>query len=156
MDGTRRNPAELRRPLGVRMLAWVLVLLGLVAQVSDLVHFLLVEHTICAAHGELIHGSGHDHGEEAGAPDPLTTFDETQREAEGSTWARSGVSDDDHEHCAVRSDRRETWTPPAGPSCVAVVAWTRSSPVANSASADSATAIPLLFLAPKNSPPRRA
>ena len=117
-------------------------ILGLFLQGSNGGHMLLVEHSRCAEHGELVHSEGahprvaaaHTHGDSAavhGTPDD--------------------GSDEAHEHCALSVDRRDA--------PLSIVAWmvsTRSTPAAPDLAVGDAVAVArtvLLGLAPKTSPP---
>ena len=74
-------------------------LLALFLQGSGAGHMLLVEHTQCAEHGELVHGSeAHAHRPE----DPSA--------AEGSATLDTyeAGADDSHDHCLLSADRRAT------------------------------------------------
>lgn len=76
----------------------LVALLALFLQGSTGGHVLLVEHTRCAEHGELVHGeASHRHL----TPD--------QRSTEGRRFERSvpASSDDAHGHCAPFADRRD-------------------------------------------------
>ena len=73
-------------------------LLALLLQGSSGGHMLLVEHTRCAEHGDLVHaGEAHHHDAstdvEPGGPAFETVSDE--------------ASDAAHEHCALTADRRD-------------------------------------------------
>ena len=117
-------------------------MLGLFLQGSNGGHMLVVEHSRCAEHGELVHGgdahphvaAAHTHGDSAavhGTPD------------DGSNEA--------HEHCALSVDRRD-----APLSIVARVVSTRSVPAAPDLAVVDAVVVArtvLLRLAPKTSPP---
>lgn len=74
-----------------------MALLALVLQGSSGGHMLLVEHSRCAAHGELVHGDAHQH--EAGQ----------DRHAEAAVLhgAPNPGSDEAHDHCSVLTDRRD-------------------------------------------------
>ncbi len=79
--------------------ACVLVsILGLFLQGSSGGHMLLVEHSRCLEHGELIHGGeAHEHG----------IADQKRPES----WAVHGTpdtgSDETHDHCSLFADRRD-------------------------------------------------
>jgi len=117
-------------------------LLALFLQGSSGGHMLLVEHTHCAEHGELVHeGVAHHHDAsdhvESGAP-----------EFEG---VPDGESDAAHEHCALTADRRDA---------ILAVAESYAAPdlleVSQSfASVDASTPADTqrFRIAPKNSPP---
>lgn len=157
MSRTTSQPIQQRRPVGTRILAMAVVAFSLVAQLSGFVHFLLVEHVVCPEHGELVHvdqlgahpRSGKAHPGEPGLHADHGTEDD------GHPTLRSVSAEDGHEHdhCAVRSERRETFAlPPADLSSVVGIA---AAPLIGAlvARSEPAQSIPLLFLAPKNSPP---
>ena len=83
----------------IRRACVLVTLLSLFLQGSSGGHMLLVEHTRCAEHGELVHG-GEAHHHDAS----------THVETDGIAF--EGVSDDAsseaHEHCALTVDRRDT------------------------------------------------
>ena len=117
-------------------------LLALFLQGSSGGHMLLIEHTRCAEHGELVHGSeAHDHDAFTHAEADRLAFQSGSKDASAEA----------HEHCALSVDRRD-----ATPSIVhAKVA---RCPIAASPSA--APDAPFILgaaerfrIAPKNSPP---
>lgn len=75
------------------------ILLGAAAfllQGSSVGHHLLVEHSRCAAHGELTHGvEAHGHAEPSAEAEQRQAFE--------------GRSDETHEHCAWSADRRDAF-----------------------------------------------
>lgn len=73
-------------------------LLALVLQSSTGGHMLLVEHTRCAEHGELVHG-GEAHHDAAGGD-----AHNGSAAAQGAADARG---DEAHHHCSLWSDRRD-------------------------------------------------
>jgi hypothetical protein len=81
----------------IRRCCIVAALLALVLQGSSAGHMLLVQHSRCAEHGELVHG-GKRHGH-----DPSGRIDAGSAAIGG--LADPG-SDETHEHCALWSDRR--------------------------------------------------
>ena len=82
----------------IRRVCALAALLALFLQGSSGGHMLLVEHTRCAEHGDLVHG-GDGHGHDAS----------THVETDGLAFERApeGPSDDAHEHCALSVDRRD-------------------------------------------------
>jgi hypothetical protein len=73
-------------------------MLGLFLQGSTGGHMLLVEHSRCVEHGELVHNSqAHAHVSEAHAHANLAAVHATQ----------NGDSDEAHEHCVLSFDRRD-------------------------------------------------
>jgi len=71
--------------------------LAVLLQGSSGGHMLLVEHTQCAEHGELVHNGGAHHRE-------------ARKDAEADSPGFYGTSDDRpeeaHEHCALSADHR--------------------------------------------------
>ena len=73
-------------------------LLAVFLQGSSGGHMLLVEHTRCAEHGELVHaGEAHHHDASAHVETTAPAFESVSDEA----------SDAAHEHCALTADRRD-------------------------------------------------
>ena len=117
-------------------------------QVSNVAHFWLVQHVVCAEHGELIHTDKVAHAQPAGN-------DLVDKESTDSVRAGTESSDsaeDDHDHCLAVSERRKSCT-------VAPTTWKPPSPplveeaVSIAASPLRVSLIPDLQLAPKTSPP---
>jgi len=81
----------------IRSACALTALLALLLQGSSGGHMLLVEHSRCAEHGELVHGGGHPH--EAGQ----------DRHAESAVLhgVPDAGSDEAHDHCTVLTDRRD-------------------------------------------------
>jgi hypothetical protein len=117
-------------------------LLVLMLQGSSGGHLILVEHTRCAEHGDLVHGDGAHHqaaAEPADAHGPVLQSPPT----EGST--------DAHEHCVLCADRRDALAVVCEASLVARVTRT---PDPLEARVTGPCSGPERFrLAPKNSPP---
>ena len=117
-------------------------LLALFLQGSSGGHMLLVEHSRCAEHGELVHAEkAHDH--------QASEHVETHRVAFESGSDES--SDEAHEHCALSVDRRDALLS-------IVEAQIAPSRIELSASASPDAALPFVAtkrfrIAPKNSPP---
>lgn len=61
-----------------------LVLLALLAQLLPLVHFGVVQHTVCAEHGDLVEGERHDPARSGVA-----------------AWLAGDADGDDHDHCPL-------------------------------------------------------
>jgi hypothetical protein len=73
-------------------------LLGLFLQGSTGGHMLLVEHTRCAEHGELVHGGeAHDHAGSAHAETKTAALHDASDDADAQA----------HEHCALAVDRQD-------------------------------------------------
>ena len=135
----RSQQGTLARRVCVGGLVCALVLL----QVAGLAHFLLVAHQVCPEHGELIHA----HGGEASshAPMPGATGHDVLVGSEAAASAGG------HEHCSVFLHQRSRALvgPRQGPAEPQVCAALPSAPPA----VDIPAAVPVLFLAPKSSPP---
>lgn len=132
--------------LVLRLWAGLLALLLCGSSLSETAHFLLVQHAVCAEHGELIelhdrsaaaealHDAAPEHGTQASAPD-----------LEG-----------EHEHCQLLGRRQQELTLPE----VAGVAVVPRAPESGRALLDAPTAarapVSALSLAPKTSPPSLA
>jgi len=72
-------------------------LLALLPQGSTGGHMLLVEHTRCAEHGELVHrGDSHEHVDSERAHADAAALEGTPSEGSGEA----------HDHCALSVDRR--------------------------------------------------
>ncbi|NNE17998.1 MAG: hypothetical protein HKN10_05930 [Myxococcales bacterium] len=116
-------------------------LLALVLQGSSGGHMLLVEHTRCAEHGELVHGVAHQH--EAGP----------NRQAESAMLHRSpdAGAEDAHDHCSALTDRRDSLVSIADASAGIRALETQGELSFHDTKIPSSTS--QLQLAPKTSPP---
>jgi len=133
--------------------ALALALVAACGQFLSISHLLLVQHTVCAEHGELIHleagpGSfrrgGHGvHGE---------------RDAASSAYRPDGGGEnaDPHDHCLVSVLRRETLA--VHPAASAWLPPMRTQRGVGAFENETATprAVAILDLAPKSSPPHSA
>lgn len=116
-------------------------LLILMLQGSSGGHMLLVEHTRCAEHGELVHGDPHQHG--AGP--------QQQAESPALHGMPDPSTEEGHDHCSVSSDRRDALVLIAAPDA-GIQASKAHEPLAlHSAIIPPIT--PRFRIAPKNSPP---
>ena len=137
LSTTRRQS----QPAIAVLVAWLCLLL----QASGVAHGLLVRHSFCLEHGELIHVP------EAGKGSAPPAF--TSRGKAFAVQATGSAEADEHEHCAVFAHRRDSLA--TSPQAHAVAA----SPHAERAEATHAggllraPACALLLLAPKTSPP---
>ena len=126
----------------IRSSCALLAVIGLFLQGSQGGHMLLVEHTRCAVHGELVHGGEGHHSLEA-----------SHARAEFPTLERAPGHHDgcSHEHCSHASERRDAVA--QSPSTLQVTQ--RSvEPVASSSSAFALDDRTHLYrTAPKTSPP---
>lgn len=102
---------------------------------------LLVEHSRCAEHGELVHGDVHQH-------DP----GEIRRTESAALHGMPDAgSDQPHDHCSVYTDRRDALTSILGPDVGIQVSEAHEQLMLHSAAITPGT--PLFRIAPKNSPP---
>jgi hypothetical protein len=136
-----------RRTLGTgAMLGWTLV--ALLAFGADLGHWVLLSHSLCAAHGEVVHeqhGHAHDAANDA-SPHARKPF--------GASASLAGLeadasSDDDHDHCsAVTKDAALSVV--RAPEAATLLSWQLIAwrPIDFSAARSR-----LFLLAPKTSPP---
>jgi hypothetical protein len=114
--------------------AWLVVL----SQLTTALHFALISHEICAAHGELVHGS---------------SLAPTHPRAEGSATALPGGDKDCHEHCPVLSRRFEHTAVLDAPGVRLPPLALDSRAASFSPEAVVASRSELLLAAPKQSPP---
>jgi hypothetical protein len=124
--------------LATTAVTWLVV----VSHLTTALHFALISHEVCAAHGELVHGSSPVHARPG------------SRASTGENAAvLPGAEEEGHEHCPVLSRRHEhtavlaqpcVRVASAAPECAAVIA--KRDGVAPSRGA-------LLLAAPKQSPP---
>jgi hypothetical protein len=118
--------------------AWLVV----VSHLTTALHFALISHEVCAAHGELIHGTSASHRR--------VNVDPTRRE---NAAALPGGDEEGHDHCPVLSRRLEHSAILAAPS-VRIASVT---PECAGVSATRDGVIPSrsvrLLTAPKQSPP---
>ena len=113
------------------------------AQLIAFSHVALVAHRICSEHGEAIHGN---------PLDDTAVFSGRDDESASFLPAGGDVAGHDHEHCLCMAHSRERLVFPsptsAGPAYFATVQLRQVlDPPAH------AVPVPLLFLAPKGSPP---
>jgi hypothetical protein len=111
---------------------------------TSALHFAFVAHTVCSAHGELVHGDAHG-----------TAHASTPADAEEASW-RDASGDEhglahDHDHCLVGVASPAGASVGASPSVLAIV---QPEPETRD---PFATVVPgyerLYLLAPKTSPP---
>jgi hypothetical protein len=128
-------------------MVWV-ALISLLPMLSTYVHLLLVQHSTCPEHGEII-------DQPAGQPGSADPFTLAQRQAAPAQPAwHSAESTDEHRHahCTFVVSRRQVFV-----ACVAISAYL-APPLAHPAppalqAAPPVTRIAVLRLAPKQSPP---
>lgn len=138
MTAPQRYLSEFRMIRGACVLT---ALLGLVLQGSSGGHMLLVEHSRCAEHGELVHGDSHQH--EAAA--------DRQAESLLLQGAPDSGPDEAHGHCSGLGNRRDALV------SIGAVRVGIQAPAAQAElrllRADIAPRTSRLRLAPKTSPP---
>jgi hypothetical protein len=127
-------------------LALPLVVLCALAYLGSAAHFVLVQHSTCLEHGEVVHGEG----EEGHASEGMRASFEDERLARTDATPASvhGVE----AHCAHAFFRRVA-PPPVGMT-LAEVQPRPSGPALLTADAPVEPPVGWLFLAPKSSPPR--
>jgi len=117
----------------------------LAAQLLTLGHLAIVQHTICAEHGEVIHSGSPHEARALPAPD----------EGAASGPALGGEAppvEHAHDHCLARANARERFALlPALDLMPGSLVATATPPALSAVSV--APAIAVLLLAPKNSPP---
>ena len=131
----RRAPAA-----WLRLLVGFLLLQLVGAQLWPALHHALFTHAVCAEHGELVHVTAHeDHG--SGAP------------TDGTSIGPLNAGDDDaHDHCQLPPGTHESAAKPSDPALLGPA--TAAAEVPALAQGDELVcSIPLLALAPKQSPP---
>lgn len=121
--------------------ALALVCAFLLAQLAGFVHLALERHAVCAEHGELLHVADSASSSAAAG----------HQERTGPSLA-DGSSGDAHAHCdvlpAVQPKQSVATGAPARSIEPLASAWNRAAPLAVAHAA-----VPLLLLAPKQSPP---
>ncbi len=117
----------------------------LVAQASGLGHLLLVQHSVCPQHGELIHV-----GEATTHPATVAAVAPSDDDVAGLT-TDEGDAADSHERCTLLAERRERLllrAPSSGLAVLALLSQRHAPP----AELSHAPQVPLLRVAPKSSP----
>lgn len=128
----------------LRWLAACLALLLVASSLSQIGHFFLVSHTICAEHGELLELSG-----SAAATHVAHATNDGERRA--SPFASSAEASG-HDHCELLASHQRQLALPAA-SLVAMVPAASSCALELSPVALRHPSLPTLSLAPKTSPP---
>jgi len=144
----KRTRQKRGRPATSLVLRWWAALLALLLTASALgqaAHFLLVPHTICAEHGELLElGEGAEHA---------TASREHAVEDERQSRAASPEASAAHEHCQVLARGQREQALPKAPSVALLPAAAARSAAVFTEHAHPALGLPALALAPKTSPP---
>lgn len=123
----------------VRVLAILASALVLFGQLSALLHITLVKHVRCAAHGELVH-AGTEH------------VDSDETDGGAAHLRASDAHGHGHEHCGFVATHHVADAIDAGP-LAARSTFASGVPARSNAATNSISAIELLLLAPKSSPP---
>lgn len=124
---------------------WLRVVMGLfvvqllTAQLWPTLHHALFAHAVCAEHGELVHLSAHEH--EAADSDHAASAEVTP-----------GAADDEHDHCQLPPGTHDPASEPGTARASGVVHVCDAAAFAP-CDAGLARSIPILALAPKQSPP---
>ncbi|HEX7479569.1 MAG TPA: hypothetical protein VF331_17320 [Polyangiales bacterium] len=100
-------------------LAFVLVCGSLVGELASLAHLVLVHHSVCPEHGELVHSDEAESAARASSPAPGRSAALSAGHAPDAAHA--------HDHCALAMARKERALPPAR---LALVAWATPQPAA--------------------------
>ena len=125
----------------IRRSCVLLAAVGLFLQGSQGGHMLLVEHTRCAEHGDLVHGEGHDHG----------VGDAATAEHRALEAAANLGDEEAHGHCSHASERRDA---AADVPTSHALALRRDEPIPSLREASAFPTLAQLYrTAPKNSPP---
>ena len=143
--------------MSLRSWCAVVGIAALLAQGSSVGHMVLVEHVVCAEHGELVHGDalhgGAAHGEATHADQADAFVASASHDQEGHALHATSLADEEHahEHCAT-SNKRRVAVPVAAETEVAFVARETRALIADAVEVRPSTTAQLL-LAPKTSPP---
>ncbi|HVJ15767.1 MAG TPA: hypothetical protein VM686_10000 [Polyangiaceae bacterium] len=123
----------------LRLLAGFLLLQLAGAQLWPALHHALIRHAVCAEHGEFVHVEAHaDHAASDAGKTPAVSASED--------------GDDAHDHCQLPPGLHDPAAEPAEPPSVLTSTSTGAAPSAAPSEA-LARSIPILSLAPKQSPP---
>jgi hypothetical protein len=145
MDRIQLRTGRRQRTPWMRCLAFVVAAIALASQLSSLAHHLLVAHAVCPRHGEWMHA------DELAAHES-STVDASQADALATWSALPTDNGHEHEHCAVVSDRRQSLAAQARSRIVSPAADVAHVAMGGPCEASTGS-VPLLRLAPKNSPP---
>lgn len=147
----RRRVDRLRSSVTRCLMVWV-ALISLLPMLSTYVHLLLVQHSTCPEHGEIIDQPA---GQPAGQPTSAEPSTLAQRQAAPaqSAWHSAESTDEHrHAHCTFVLSRRQVFV-----ACVAISAYLApplEHPAPPAVQAERPpTRIAVLRLAPKQSPP---
>jgi len=143
----RRRVGRLRSSITRCLMVWV-ALISLLPMLSTYVHLLLVQHSTCPEHGEII-------DQPAGQPTPADSLSRVQRHASQAqpAWQSTESGDEHrHAHCAFVLSRRQVFA-----ACAALSAYL-APPIEHPAPPAHRDVRPVariadFRLAPKQSPP---
>jgi hypothetical protein len=148
--------AKARRSFAARFLAGFVALVCLAAQFSSFAHLLLVHHSVCWEHGELIHDEpGASPAAVSSLPPAVQLHADHQRgpSVDAATLPRGAH---EHEHCGALTERRNRVASCQPAESLAAPPAREVEAVARAAEVRGFSGIPLVLLAPKNSPPALA
>ena len=152
----RRMPSRITLVALQRTLMLLVAFGCSVLQLESAVHFVLVHHSVCQEHGELVHGeSGHDLGQ---AVPPVAAAAGEGDHASVSVEPTAAADSHDHDHCLGAAARHASSAAPRLALRLAV-APRRAMVTAVASRGEAPAPLPrqwLLLLAPKNSPPSGA
>ncbi len=134
-------PPTARRCAFASLLAWCVVVLVTLGQLNALGHGVLVQHTVCAEHGDVHHGE--DNGEAAGNVVEATAE---------TALTGSDPSVVNHDHCDGWARLREQFVV-AQADALPLFEWAHLAIAAQSGARTAVVGIPLLATAPKLPPP---
>lgn len=134
-----------RQRLRSAAIAIALLAGALLCAPPSLLHFVLVQHFVCAEHGELVDGSDPHASEPQKSRAP-------QNEAKGPALRATAVSHD-HEHCSLSAAAREGLALVAPASGVRIALPSLGDDLGHALCADGECAREIFRVAPKTSPP---
>jgi len=115
-----------------------LVALALVAQFSQAAHFVLVKHSLCSEHGELVHGGPRHLAKDPSGGKPNSVSASAHDDAK------------DHDHCPALLNDKNRVVPPASAEIIHVVPLPPDVAMVDTLAP---IVVDVLRSAPKNSPP---
>jgi hypothetical protein len=147
MSFGRQRAQRARRSPGwtVRVAAAFAALLLLASSLGQVAHFLLVQHAICAEHGELLEVHGAEHPASA-----TITLADSDEQAHASAPDLEG----EHDHCQHLARRQSELAVFTGATEALVIPPPAATLPKPSLAAEPRASHALLALAPKTSPPR--
>lgn len=149
---TRRKTPLCTKPRvsrAFRVLSVAIAALCVGAQLSGLLHMLLVQHVVCPEHGELIHADERGKSDAHGGSVRVTSSDPAPIAIHAAPDSSESHADD---HCLICAQPREPAALSGPVHGLMISVGSSVAPVASIDSVDSGR-IPIYMLAPKNSPP---